>query len=214
MAASFCATLTGRRAPGSRRPQFGDACAGVALEGGELPCCTCVSVCAWCTLGRATNAVAWMFFVVWRGRSAHDRASAALLRPREDENRKHGVVHRRRGQHSAASGRVQGEERGACVGAAAARVRRALSRPLSQFFKQDIILQQFNGGVITPGAYSLPFQYQLPAQLPGVFYDQRKEMDGDKVKGAIMYKVKVCLDIKGSGEQLPARLFLPTLQCC
>jgi len=67
-----------------------------------------------------------------------------------------------------------------------------------EFFKQSFVLQTFNGGIIQPGAYSLPFQYQLPADLPGVFYDERKEADGDKIKAAIMYKVKVCLDVRGS----------------
>merc|ERR1712000_525593 len=46
-------------------------------------------------------------------------------------------------------------------------------------------------------AYKLPFQFQLPAQLPGVFYDERKESDGDKIKAAIMYKVKAFVDMPG-----------------
>ncbi len=66
-----------------------------------------------------------------------------------------------------------------------------------EFFKQEFILQQFAGGIIAPGSYTLPFQYQLPVDLPGVFYDDWKEADGDKIKGAIMYKVKACLDVKG-----------------
>jgi hypothetical protein len=76
--------------------------------------------------------------------------------------------------------------------------RRETHTEKKEFFKQQFILQQFAGGMIAPGMYTLPFQYQLPVDLPGVFYDDWKEHDGDKVKGAIMYKVKVCLDIKGS----------------
>lgn len=67
-----------------------------------------------------------------------------------------------------------------------------------EFFKQEFVLQQFAGGIIAPGQYVLPFQYQLPADLPGVYYDAWKEADGDKIKGAIMYTVKCCLDVKGS----------------
>jgi len=66
-----------------------------------------------------------------------------------------------------------------------------------EFFKNVLVLQQFNGAVIAPGAYQLPFQFQLPAQLPGVFYDERKESDGDKIKAAIMYKVKAFVDMPG-----------------
>lgn len=66
-----------------------------------------------------------------------------------------------------------------------------------EFFKQEFILQQFAGGIIAPGSYTLPFQYQLPVDLPGVFYDDWKEHDGDKIKGAIMYTAKACLDVKG-----------------
>lgn len=77
------------------------------------------------------------------------------------------------------------------------KVRTDVFKENKEFFKQEFVLQHFAGGVIAPGAYVLPFQYQLPADLPGVFYDERREHDRDKVKGAIMYKVKACLDVKG-----------------
>lgn len=42
-----------------------------------------------------------------------------------------------------------------------------------------------------PGMYQFPIQFQLPPGLPGVFFDKRRESDGDDIKAAIMYKVKV-----------------------
>jgi len=65
------------------------------------------------------------------------------------------------------------------------------------FFKQSLVLFSFGGAGLAPGNHTFPFQYQLPADLPGVFYDERREFDGDWIKGAIVYKVKAWLDIPG-----------------
>lgn len=65
-----------------------------------------------------------------------------------------------------------------------------------KFFKDVIVLANFNGPV-NPGAYTYPLQYQLPTNIPGVFYDKRKESDGDDIKCAVVYKVKIHLDMPG-----------------
>eukprot|EP01112_Ceratiomyxa_fruticulosa_P019128 TRINITY_DN6210_c0_g1_i1.p1 TRINITY_DN6210_c0_g1~~TRINITY_DN6210_c0_g1_i1.p1 ORF type:complete len:368 (+),score=77.97 TRINITY_DN6210_c0_g1_i1:137-1105(+) len=65
------------------------------------------------------------------------------------------------------------------------------------FFKQQLVLFSFGGAGLAPGNHTFPFQYQLPVDLPGVFYDERRELDGDWIKGAIVYKVKAWLDMPG-----------------
>jgi len=65
------------------------------------------------------------------------------------------------------------------------------------FFSQTLTLHSFHGDGVAAGKYSFPFTYQLPSGLPGVFYDERKEIDGDKIRAAIVYKVKCWLDMKG-----------------
>jgi len=64
------------------------------------------------------------------------------------------------------------------------------------FFNQSLILYKI-GSTMPPGKYNYPFLYQLPPNLPGAFYDERKEFDGDKIRGAIVYKIKVFLDMPG-----------------
>jgi len=59
------------------------------------------------------------------------------------------------------------------------------------FFNQTVILYKI-GNNMMPGKYTFPFSYQLPPNLPGVFNDQRKD-----VRGAIVYKLKVFLDMPG-----------------
>jgi hypothetical protein len=68
------------------------------------------------------------------------------------------------------------------------------------FFNQEVVLYQINQ-VLPPGTYNYPFQYHLPAGLPGIFFDERREWDGDKVKGMIVYKVKVWLEMPGAGKK-------------
>jgi len=64
------------------------------------------------------------------------------------------------------------------------------------FFNQNLVLYKIANNM-PPGKYMYPFSYQLPPNLPGVFYDERKEFDGDKIRGAIVYKIKVFLDMPG-----------------
>lgn len=47
------------------------------------------------------------------------------------------------------------------------------------------MLAQVNGGTLAPGTWTWQFQYQLPPDLPGVFFTKHKEFDGDKIKAAI-----------------------------
>jgi len=44
----------------------------------------------------------------------------------------------------------------------------------NEFFNQKFVISQLNGAVLAPGEYSFPFQYQLPKNAPGVFFEQRR----------------------------------------
>jgi len=46
-------------------------------------------------------------------------------------------------------------------------------RSLKEFFKVKLPIFNMNGGILQPGQYTWPFQYQLPADLPGSFYERR-----------------------------------------
>jgi len=50
---------------------------------------------------------------------------------------------------------------------------------------------------VHPGPASFPFSFQLPRDIPGVFFHERKELDGDKIRAAIVYKAKCWLDMPG-----------------
>jgi len=65
------------------------------------------------------------------------------------------------------------------------------------FFKQELVLASFHGDSIPPSRGSYPFSFQLPQGIPSVFHDERQEGDGDKIKAAVVYKVKCWLDMKG-----------------
>lgn len=66
-----------------------------------------------------------------------------------------------------------------------------------EFFHTTIVLCPFNNASIPPSKGSYPFSFQLPNGIPSVFYDERKEMDGDKVRAAVVYKIKAWLDMPG-----------------
>jgi len=65
------------------------------------------------------------------------------------------------------------------------------------FFKQIMVLAKIDGREMMPGRYDFPFQFILPSSLPGIFWDERVEWDGDHIRAAIVYKVKVWLDMPG-----------------
>ena len=81
-----------------------------------------------------------------------------------------------------------------------------------EFFKQEAILYAMPQGM-PPGHYNYPFFYQLPAGLPGIFFDERKEWDNDKVKAAIVYKVKVFLDVPGKDLKKTERICISEALC-
>jgi len=66
------------------------------------------------------------------------------------------------------------------------------------FFKQELVLTSFQGSNIPASKGTYPFTFQLPQGIPSVFFDERKEGDGDKIRAAIVYKVKAWLDMKGT----------------
>eukprot|EP00128_Syssomonas_multiformis_P005446 Colp12_sorted_trinity150504_noHs@22383 len=69
-------------------------------------------------------------------------------------------------------------------------------------FKQVITLLNYPGGFV-PGCYAYPFNFQLPADLPGTFH--KKKMNGNpgyKYKASIFYKAKAVLDIPGTKHDL------------
>jgi copper chaperone CopZ len=61
-----------------------------------------------------------------------------------------------------------------------------------EFFKQESPLSNYNGETVAPGKYTYGFQFQLPQGLPGVF-----SAKGKGYKAAIIYRVKVWVDMKG-----------------
>jgi len=66
------------------------------------------------------------------------------------------------------------------------------------FFKSVSTLAAINGGILAPGTWSWNFQFQLPPNLPSVFYDKHVEFDGDKIKAGVVYECKVWVDMPGS----------------
>jgi len=91
------------------------------------------------------------------------------------------------------------------------RLRRDIYKDDKTFFKQDLVLAPVNGGILAPGLWSFQFQYQLPPDLPGVFFDKHTEFDGDKIKAAIVYEVKVWVDMPGSDIKAKERLIVSEL---
>jgi hypothetical protein len=79
------------------------------------------------------------------------------------------------------------------------------------FFKQVATLAAFNGGILAPGTWSWNFQYQLPADLPSVFFDKHIEFDGDKIKAGVMYEVKVWVDMPGSDIKAKENIIISEL---
>eukprot|EP00727_Mastigamoeba_balamuthi_P012796 m51a1_g8139 hypothetical protein (204) ;mRNA; f:19361-20199 len=67
------------------------------------------------------------------------------------------------------------------------------------FFKNEAVLYQINQ-TMPAGHYNYPFSFQLPAGLPGRFFDDRKLKNGDRVNVSITYMVKVCLVIPGAKD--------------
>eukprot|EP01029_Cantina_marsupialis_P023225 TRINITY_DN5756_c0_g1_i1.p1 TRINITY_DN5756_c0_g1~~TRINITY_DN5756_c0_g1_i1.p1 ORF type:complete len:334 (-),score=98.27 TRINITY_DN5756_c0_g1_i1:215-1216(-) len=75
-----------------------------------------------------------------------------------------------------------------------------------EFFKKKVKISD-DVETIQPGSYEYRFSYELPADLPGSFYDKRKfnSVLGElTAKGETVYKVKACLDVDDA-KDLKAR---------
>jgi len=79
-----------------------------------------------------------------------------------------------------------------------------------EFFKSETILWQVphQTTVIVAGVYVWNFCFNLPPNLPSSFFEKYIEFDGDKVKGAISYKVKVFVDMPGSDIKAEEKLII------
>lgn len=62
-----------------------------------------------------------------------------------------------------------------------------------EFFKETIRVYPHQG-TVAPGHYSFPFLYQLPANLPGTYFDEGGAM-GNRYYAKVLYKVKATLDV-------------------
>ncbi|KJE97949.1 hypothetical protein, variant [Capsaspora owczarzaki ATCC 30864] len=56
--------------------------------------------------------------------------------------------------------------------------------------------------IFTPGYFAYPFQFTLPANLPGVFMKHKKSREDTRMKAEIFYKIKATLDIPGTKHDL------------
>ncbi|KAH3764334.1 triosephosphate isomerase 1 [Pelomyxa schiedti] len=65
---------------------------------------------------------------------------------------------------------------------------------------------------VTPGKWSWPISFQLPADTPGIFYEER-HATGSKVKAAILYKVKVFLDVPGKDLKKTEKICVAPALC-
>jgi len=81
------------------------------------------------------------------------------------------------------------------------------------FYDQSIVLFSCPGQlqIIPPGMHTWNFSYALPPSLPSVFFEKYVEADGDKIKAAIAYKVKVFVDMPGSDIKAKEKLIISEL---
>eukprot|EP00727_Mastigamoeba_balamuthi_P012794 m51a1_g8137 hypothetical protein (314) ;mRNA; f:14514-16001 len=80
------------------------------------------------------------------------------------------------------------------------------------FFKNEAVLYQINQ-VMPAGHYNYPFSFQLPAGLPGIFFDERRVWGDNKIKSAIVYKVKVFLDVPGKDLKCSQKIVISEAVC-
>ncbi|KAG2520125.1 hypothetical protein BBO99_00005721 [Phytophthora kernoviae] len=67
-----------------------------------------------------------------------------------------------------------------------------------EFFKQKLVIFDTQGQNYEPGRYTYPFQYQLPAELPGAFkLSGYSNWDIENLSAKIKYKFKATLDVGG-----------------
>jgi hypothetical protein len=81
------------------------------------------------------------------------------------------------------------------------------------FFASETVLFSVPSGhsVIPAGVHVWRFTYALPPDLPSSFFEKYTLFDGDKVKGAISYTVKVFADLPGTDIQAREVLIIAEL---
>jgi len=80
------------------------------------------------------------------------------------------------------------------------------------FFDSELILFSVPSGSIIPqGVHNWNFSFALPPNLPSIFFEKYIEFDGDKVKAATAYKVKVFVDMPGSDIKAKESLIISEL---
>jgi len=65
--------------------------------------------------------------------------------------------------------------------------------------------------VIPAGCHVWNFSFNLPPNLPSSFFEKYIEFDGDKIKAAINYNVKVFVDMPGSDIKAKEKLIIAEL---
>eukprot|EP01125_Pyxidicula_operculata_P010744 TRINITY_DN3536_c0_g1_i1.p1 TRINITY_DN3536_c0_g1~~TRINITY_DN3536_c0_g1_i1.p1 ORF type:complete len:491 (+),score=116.80 TRINITY_DN3536_c0_g1_i1:391-1863(+) len=63
------------------------------------------------------------------------------------------------------------------------------------FFRDNFVLFTPPGNQLAPGMHTYNFAYNLPPNLPSVFFEKYTEFDGDKIKAAVVYQVKAYVDV-------------------
>lgn len=64
-----------------------------------------------------------------------------------------------------------------------------------EFFRQSIVVYPHQG-TVPPGHHSFPFLYQLPANLPGTYFEEGGHHHaGTGYFAKVLYKVKACVDV-------------------
>jgi len=81
------------------------------------------------------------------------------------------------------------------------------------FFKTETILFAVPTGttIISAGTHIWNFTFNLPPDLPSSFFEKYIEFDGDKIKGAINYNVKVFVDMPGCDIKAKEKLIIAEL---
>uniref|UniRef100_A0A6B2L2W1 C2 domain-containing protein n=1 Tax=Arcella intermedia TaxID=1963864 RepID=A0A6B2L2W1_9EUKA len=81
------------------------------------------------------------------------------------------------------------------------------------FFDSSLVLFAVPEGhaILPPGPHTWTFSFSLPPNLPSIFFEKYIEFDGDKIKAAIAYKVKVFVDMPGSDIKAKEKLIISEL---
>jgi len=90
--------------------------------------------------------------------------------------------------------------------------RRTYIKITKYFFDSKLVLFEVpNHAILPQGIHCWNFSYTLPPNLPSIFFEKYIEFDGDKIKAAIEYKVKVFVDMPGSDIKAKEKLIIAEL---